>query len=126
MLIETQRLIIQDLNTEDEMNFVEMVADGSLYDCGFDKDCSKWITKWIIEAQELANRDNPNRDYVAYTIITKNENTVVGLLAVLIMKTCKKQVLHILLEHNTGIMVMWWRQLMHIRNIFLNVIKYMR
>lgn len=45
MLIDTQRLTIRDLKTEDEIPFVKMAADGSLNDIGFDKDCSRWITK---------------------------------------------------------------------------------
>ncbi len=32
MRIETQRLIIRDVKTEDAVSFVEMVADGSLND----------------------------------------------------------------------------------------------
>lgn len=45
MLIDTQRLTIRDLKTEDEIPFAKMAADGSLNDIGFDKDCSRWITK---------------------------------------------------------------------------------
>lgn len=78
MYIETGRLIIRDLETEDEMAFVEMAADGSLNDCGFDKDCGKWLMKWVVEAKEFAVRDNPQMDYLAYTIALKNENTVIG------------------------------------------------
>lgn len=36
MLIETQRLIIRDLKLEDAGVFVEMAADGSLNDIGFE------------------------------------------------------------------------------------------
>lgn len=78
MLIETQRLIIRDLQTEDEIPFVEMAADGSLNDVGFDKDCGRWMTKWLTEAKELAIRDNPGMDYLAYAVALKNENIVVG------------------------------------------------
>lgn len=78
MLIETQRLTIRDLKTEDEIPFVEMAADGSLNDIGFDKDSSRWMTKWVAEAKELAISDNPCMDYLAYTVTLKNENIVVG------------------------------------------------
>ena len=78
MLIETQRLIIRDLETEDGTSFAEMAADGSLNDCGFDKDCSRWMTEWVAEAKELAIRDNPYIDWLAYTITLKNENIIVG------------------------------------------------
>ncbi len=78
MEIETQRLLIRDVKTEDKMPFVKMAADGSLNDCGFDRDCSKWITKWIDEARCFAFRDNPNTDYLAYTIALKAEAVVIG------------------------------------------------
>lgn len=78
MRIETQRLIIRDLETEDGVSFAEMAADGSLSDCGFDASCGKWMAFWIIEAKALAERDKPDADYLAYTITLKDENTVVG------------------------------------------------
>lgn len=78
MQIETQRLLIRDVKTEDEIPFAEMAADGSLNDCGFDKDCGSWITKWIAEAKDFAFRDDPDMDYLAYTITLKDETVVVG------------------------------------------------
>lgn len=78
MLIETPRLLIRDIKTEDEIPFVEMAADGSLNDCGFDRNCGSWITKWIAEAKDFALRDNPDMDYLAYTITLKDEAMVVG------------------------------------------------
>lgn len=78
MLIETQRLAIRDVKTEDGVFFIAMAADGSLTDCGFDKACNEWMVKWIDEAKELASRDNPEGDYLAYTITLKNENMVIG------------------------------------------------
>ena len=78
MQIETQRLLIRDIKTEDKTPFIEMAADGSLNDCGFDKDCGKWITEWIAEAKSFSFRDNPSIDYLAYTIILKDGAAVVG------------------------------------------------
>ena len=78
MLIKTLRLIIRDLKPGDEIPFVEMAADGSLNDCGFDKDCGSWITEWLAEAMKFAIRDNPEMDYLAYTIALKETNTVIG------------------------------------------------
>lgn len=78
MLIETQRLIIRELKTEDAMPFIEMAADGSLNDIGFDKDCSRWMSEWIAEAGKFAVRENPYMDYLAYTVALKDENTVIG------------------------------------------------
>ena len=78
MEIKTQRLLIRDVKTEDEIPYVKMAVDGSLNDCGFDRDCGNWITKWIDEARGLAFRDDPNTDYLAYTITLKDEATVIG------------------------------------------------
>ena len=78
MLIETQRLIIRDLKTEDAVSFVEMAEDGSLNDIGFDRDCGSWIAEWTTEAKDFAVRDKPDMDYLAYTITLKEENTVIG------------------------------------------------
>lgn len=76
--IETERLRIRDVAAEDGTSFVEMAADGSLNDCGFDKDCGSWIAEWIVGAKDLAARNNPGRDWLAYTITLKEENIVVG------------------------------------------------
>ena len=78
MRIETERLFIRDVEKDDEIPFIEMAQDGSLCDCGFDKDCNKWMAGWIAEAKALADADNPNLEYLAYTITLKNEGTVVG------------------------------------------------
>lgn len=78
MRLETRRLCIRDIEKEDAIPFGEMASDGSLYDCGFDKDCYKWMADWVAEAKALIEADNPNTEYLAYTITLKNENTVVG------------------------------------------------
>ena len=58
MLIETQRLLIRDLKLEDGKIFVEMAADGSLNDIGFDNNCGEWMEDWITEAKQFATRQN--------------------------------------------------------------------
>lgn len=78
MQIETQRLLIRDVKTQDEISFVKMAADGSLNDCGFDRFCSSWITEWIARTKEFAVRDKPDMDYLAYTIARKDDTTAVG------------------------------------------------
>lgn len=78
MRIETKRLLIRDLKTDDAIPFIEMAADGSLKDIGFDKDCSRWMAKWIAEAKEFAVKDNPHADYLAYAVTLKNKKTVIG------------------------------------------------
>ncbi len=78
MLLETERLIIRDLQTQDASDFVEMASDGSLNDVGFDKDCSSWMSEWIVEAKGFANRDNPSVDYLAYAVALKEANAVIG------------------------------------------------
>ena len=50
MLIETERLIIRDLKSEDGKVLVEMALDGSLNDIGFDENCGIWMKAWITEA----------------------------------------------------------------------------
>ena len=74
MLIETQRLFIRDLKTEDAVSFVEMAEDGSLNDIGFDRDCGSWIAEWTTEAKDFAVRDKPDMDYLAYTINRLSES----------------------------------------------------
>lgn len=78
MLLETQRLIIRELEIEDRNSFVEMASDGSLLEIGFDEDCGGWMKNWITEAKELTMKDNPTIDYLAYAIALKGENVVVG------------------------------------------------
>lgn len=78
MFLETQRLIIRDLETGDAIPFAEMAVDGSLNDIGFGQDCGNWIAEWITEAKDFAARNNPGMDYLAYTIVLKDKNIVVG------------------------------------------------
>lgn len=78
MFLETQRLIIRDLETGDAIPFAEMAVDGSLNDIGFGQDCGNWIAEWISEAKDFAARNNPGMDYLAYTIVLKDKNIVVG------------------------------------------------
>lgn len=78
MWMETQRLLIRDIIEDDGEPFVNMAADGSLNVCGFDRNCSPWMPEWIAEAKGFAVRDNPNTDYLAYTITLKDKAIVVG------------------------------------------------
>ncbi len=79
MLIETSRLIIRDVEDDDERAFIEMASDGSLgKDIGFDRDCYKWMNGWIVEAKELAIKDDPYTEYLAYTIKLKNTGEIIG------------------------------------------------
>lgn len=78
MLIETDRLLIRDLEPTDEKSFVEMALDGSLKDIGFDTDCNEWMKEWIVEAKELTDKDDPTIEYLAYTIQLKDSEMVIG------------------------------------------------
>lgn len=78
MKIETPRLRIRDLQTGDDLAFAAMAADGSLKDVGFDKDCGKWMAEWIEEAKALAVKDDPNTEYLAYTITLKDKDIIIG------------------------------------------------
>ena len=72
MQIETKRLLIRDIKTDDAVSVAIMAADETL------NDCSNWITKWITEAKYFALRDNPNMDYLASIITLKDGAAVVG------------------------------------------------
>lgn len=48
MEIETQRLLIRDVKAKDEIPFVKMAADGSLNDCGFDRDCGNRLCRLLL------------------------------------------------------------------------------
>ena len=78
MLIQTERLTIRDLETGDGIIFSNMASDGSLHDIGFDSGCHSWINEWMAEARELADKDNPNADYLAYTLERKDTREVIG------------------------------------------------
>jgi len=78
MHLEAERLCIRSLKTEDEAPFVVMASDGSLRDVGFNRNCGGWMRKWIEGAKKLADSDNPTADYLAYTIVLKNRNLVIG------------------------------------------------
>lgn len=78
MYIETERLIIRNIEYTDEAHFIRMASDGSLNDVGFDSDCGSWMKGWITEARELERRNNPREEYLAYTIELRDTGTVVG------------------------------------------------
>lgn len=78
MRIETDRLVIRELESTDEKSFVKMASDGSLKDIGFDTDCNMWMKGWMVEAKELTDKDDPTSEYLAYTIQLKHSAIVVG------------------------------------------------
>ncbi|SEF85050.1 Protein N-acetyltransferase, RimJ/RimL family [Butyrivibrio sp. Su6] len=77
-VIETDRLIIRDIELPDGEAFIHMALDGSLNDVGFGKDCSYWMDDWIIEAQNLAREDDPRKNYLAYVIEDKITGSPAG------------------------------------------------
>lgn len=79
MFIQTDRLIIRDIEITDAAPFSNMASDGSLHeDIGFDAECGSWINEWIIEARHLAEDNNPTADYLAYAIELKETHEVIG------------------------------------------------
>lgn len=78
MRIETERLVIRSIQFGDEKVFAKMAEDGSLKPVGFDRNCVEWIDEWIREAIELNQQDNPQKDYLAYTVCLKDDGTVIG------------------------------------------------
>ena len=122
MQIETQRLLIRDIETEDAIPFAIMAADGTLNDCGFDKDCGRWIAKWITEAKEFTLRDDPDRDYLAYTITLKDKAVVVGSVGCSYYEDLQETGITYLSGHSIETMVMPPKRSEPIPNISSNII----
>lgn len=78
MNIETERLLIRELEPGDEAVFARMAEDGSLAEIGFDRDCGAWIAGWLEEARALCRQDDPTQDYLAYALVRKSDQAVVG------------------------------------------------
>lgn len=78
MRIETDRLIIRSVERGDEMIYADMARDGSLLDVGFDINFAEWMEAWIGEALQKDEVDNPQNDYLAYTICLKSNGAIVG------------------------------------------------
>ena len=78
MQIESERLIIRSAERGDEKVFAQMAKDGSLTEVGFDENCSEWIGDWINEAIELDEKDDPRVDYIASSIVLKEDGRVIG------------------------------------------------
>ena len=78
MRIETEHLIIRDLEISDEKPFIAMAQDGSLKDVGFDRGYDKWMGEWITQSKKLTDKDDPTIDYLAYTIQQKQSQIVIG------------------------------------------------
>ncbi len=78
MILNTNRLLIRVLKSEDELPFIKMSSDGSLNDIGFDSNCGTWMANWIIEAKKLTDEDNPTLKYLAYAIELKGKDIVIG------------------------------------------------
>ncbi len=77
-MIETEHLIIRNIKIEDKLLFIKMAEDGSLAECGLDPDCAKWMDMWILDACNFCLRNDPTRDWIAYSIVLKEENKVIG------------------------------------------------
>ncbi len=81
MYLETERLIIRSIRSEDETAFIEIASDGSLDEDifgGWPGEYAVFIHDWIAEAMELDREDNPEKDYLAYAIVEKASGTVIG------------------------------------------------
>ncbi len=79
MLLETKRLIIRSILPSDEKVFIDMAADGSLWEIYGDcSECHIWMKEFISEAIRLEAEDNPRHEYLAFTIEDKVKHLVVG------------------------------------------------
>lgn len=81
MYIETDRLIIRDMQVSDEPAYVDMASDGSLDEdifAGCSTKYHEWMCGWIAETIVLNQKDNLLQDYLAYSIVEKESNAVIG------------------------------------------------
>ena len=78
MFIKTDRMIIRDLETADGILFSKMAADGSLTEIWIDREGEHWMEEWMTEALELAAKDDPTADYMAYTMEHRETRKVIG------------------------------------------------
>lgn len=77
--IEENGLIIRDLQISDTKDYIEMASEGSLSDIFGDcTDCALWMEDWVKEAIQLSEEDNPLDKYLAYSIVCKDNNKLVG------------------------------------------------
>ena len=79
MYIKTDRMIIRDLKTADGILFSHMAADGSLTEIWIDREGENWMEEWMTEALELAAKDDPTADYMAYTMEHRETRKVIGI-----------------------------------------------
>ena len=79
MLLETKRLIIRSIRPTDEKAFIDMAADGSLWEIYGDcSECHIWMKEFISETIRLEAEDNPRQEYLAFAIEDKVKHLVVG------------------------------------------------
>jgi len=81
MYIETDRLIVRNMEQEDENAYIAMASDGSLDEdifSGCGSNYHKWMPEWVKGTILLNEEDNPKKDYLAYTIVEKKQGTVIG------------------------------------------------
>ena len=79
MLLETKRLTVRSIRPTDEKAFIDMAADGSLWEIYGDcSECHIWMKEFISEAIRLEAEDNPRQEYLAFAIEDKVKHLVVG------------------------------------------------
>lgn len=79
MILETERLIIRSIQPTDEKAFIEMAADGSLWEIFGDcSECDQWMGEFISDAIQLEAEDDPHHEYLAFAIEDKSNHRVVG------------------------------------------------
>ena len=79
MYLETERLLITDIEPSDGAAIVEMASDGSLeQDIGFDAGCGSWMDDWIKWNAEQCKTDDPWHCESLGYIIRLKDGTPVG------------------------------------------------
>ena len=79
MFLETPRLYIRSLKPADAPAYIALASDGSLSEIFGDcRNCAQWMPDWIKEAIALDKQNNPRKDYLAYAICLRGEDTPIG------------------------------------------------
>lgn len=79
MQIITDKIIIRELQPDDEEALIHMALDGTLSEIFGDcSACGEWMGSWIREAIGLYRENNPSREYLAYAVVDRNTNQLAG------------------------------------------------
>lgn len=79
MNLITDKILIRELQPDDEEAFIRMASDGTLSEIFGDcSNCGEWMGSWIDEAIGLYQGNDPLKEYLAYAIVERSTNQAVG------------------------------------------------